>query len=71
MVRMGRMPMQRRMPGFQSCIGRAFPSLTGSAGALLEGRMYIADRRNIEALRDIHNRDAKMGSGTRRDVAAS
>src|SRR5713101_3909323 len=45
---------------FQSCIGRALPSLTGSAGALLEGGVYIADRRNIEALWDIHNSGAKM-----------
>jgi hypothetical protein len=37
---------------FQSCIGSALPSLTGSAGALLKGGMYIADRRDIEALRD-------------------
>src|SRR5712692_5817828 len=44
----------------QSCIGRALPSLAGSAGALLEGGMYIADRKNIEALRDIHNKVAKM-----------
>ena len=27
---------------FQSCIGRALPSLTGSPGALLEGGMYRA-----------------------------
>src|SRR4029077_15179110 len=46
---------------FQSCIGSALPSLTGSAGALLKlkGGMYIADRRDIEVLRDIHNRSTQ------------
>jgi hypothetical protein len=40
---------------FQPCIGRALPTLTRSAGAILQRGMYIADRRNIEALRDIHD----------------
>jgi hypothetical protein len=56
---------------FQSCIGSALPSLTGSVGTFLEGGMYIADRRDIEALGDIHNRRAQRDRSQESHVKTS
>jgi hypothetical protein len=48
---------------FQPRIWRPLPSLTGSAGTLLEGGTHIADRSDIEILRNIQKRVNKKERG--------
>lgn len=48
----------KRWLDVQSYIGRALISLRWGTGTLLKNRTYIADRGNLDGLRNIHNRAA-------------